>query len=242
MEYELKFSRYNEYSILIEWPAVVDENILKNILLFKNHIQNKYAKQKVEIINAFNSILVVYGFTIDNINDEILQLESLSRNKTNIKNLKPKLWKIPVCYDNDFGIDMDEFSIKKNLSKEEIIQLHSEASYMIYFIGFLPGFLYLGGLNKKLHLDRKSTPNLNVEKGAVGIGGNQTGIYPQNSPGGWHIIGKTPLEFFNPKTNPPTRFSAGDIIEFSPISKSEYLDLKHRIDSGKYVLNPSIDA
>lgn len=242
MEYKLKFSCYNERSILIEWPSLIDTNILKSILNFKKIIQNHYIKQSIEIINAFNSILIIYDYTIDNINDEIFRLKSLKINEIDIEDLKPNLWEIPVCYGNEFGVDLTEFSSKKDLSKSEVIELHSIVNYTIYFIGFLPGFLYLGGLDKKLHLDRKSTPNLYVEKGAVGIGGNQTGIYPQNSPGGWHIIGKTPIELFNPKTNPPSIFSAGDLIRFKPISKSEYLEIEHEINYGEFMLKPIIDA
>ncbi len=242
MEYELKFSPYSEHSILIEWPSVMDKNMLKSILSYKKIIQNLYIKQKVELINTYNSILIIYNFTIDNINDEILKLKSLKYNKTNLENLKSRLWKIPVCYDDEFGLDLEEFSLQKELSKAEIIQRHSAAIYTIFFIGFLPGFLYLGGLDNKLHLDRKSAPNLDVKKGAVGIGGNQTGIYPQNSPGGWHIIGKTPVDFFNPKTNPPCVFNAGDQLKFYPISKSEFLDLEQDVKRGCFQLKPLQNA
>ena len=242
MEYELKFSPYNEHSILIEWPSVIDKNMLKSILSYKKTIQNFYIKQKVELINTYNSILIIYNYTIDNINDEILRLKSLKLKKTNLENSKSKLWKIPVCYDDDFGVDLEYFSQQKQLSKTEIIELHSQAIYTIFFIGFLPGFLYLGGLEKRLHLDRKSTPNLNIKKGSVGIGGNQTGIYPKNSPGGWHIIGKTPVDFFNPNTNPPCVFSAGDTVKFYSITKPDFLNLEEQIKHGLFQLKPMGNA
>ena len=95
-----------------------------------------------------------------------------------------------------FGIDLDEIAQKKKLSIDEIIELHTTPKYQVFSIGFLPGFLYLGGLDKRLHFDRKSVPRLAVKKGAVGIGGMQTGIYPKTSPGGWHIIGNSPVIFF----------------------------------------------
>ncbi len=242
MEYELKFSCYNEHSILIEWPAIMDENMLKDILNFKNIIEKKYIKQKVEVINAFNSILVIYNYAIDNINDEVFRLKALKFTEDDLVDSKSKLWKIPVCYDDEFGMDLNEFSKQKQLSKTEVVKLHSTAIYTIFFIGFLPGFLYLGGLDKKLHLDRKPTPNLNIKKGAVGIGGNQTGIYPQNSPGGWHIIGKTPVDFFNAKSSPPCVFNAGDQLKFYPISKSDFLDLEHDVKHGCFQLKPLQNA
>jgi inhibitor of KinA len=242
MEYELKFSRYNEYSILIEWPAIMDENMLKDILNFKNIIEKKYVKQKVEVNNAFNSILVIYNYAIDNVNDEIFRLKALKFTEDDLVDSVSKLWKIPVCYDDEFGIDLNEFSKQRQLSKDEVIELHSSAIYTIFFIGFLPGFLYLGGLDEKLHFDRKSTPNLDIEKGSVGIGGNQTGIYPKNSPGGWHIIGKTPVDFFNAKSSPPCVFNAGDKLRFFAISKTEFLDLEQDIKNNKFQLTPELYA
>ena len=242
MDYELKFSPYNEYSILIEWPAVMDENMLKNILDYKKSIQNSSVELVVEIINTFNSLLIIYDLTIDDVYGEILRLKSLKIKVETIEDASSKLWRIPVCYDADFGIDLEAFSKEKQISKNEVIELHSSAIYTIFFIGFLPGFLYLGGLNKKLHLDRKSTPNLDIKKGAVGIGGNQTGIYPKNSPGGWHIIGKTPVDFFNAKSSPPCVFNAGDKLQFFAISKTEFLDLEQDIKNNKFQLTPELYA
>lgn len=242
MDYELKFSRYNECSILIEWPEVMDENMLKDILDYKKSIQNSSVELVVEIINTFNSLLIIYDLTIDDVYGEILRLKSLKIKVETLEDASSKLWRIPVCYDADFGIDLEAFSKEKQLSKNEVIELHSSAIYTIFFIGFLPGFLYLGGLNKKLHLDRKATPNLDIKKGSVGIGGNQTGIYPKNSPGGWHIIGKTPVDFFNAKSSPPCVFNAGDKLQFFAISKTEFLDLEQDIKNNKFELTPELYA
>lgn len=242
MDYELKFSRYNEHSILIEWPAVMDENMLKNILDYKKSIQNSSVELVVEVINTFNSLLIIYDLTIDDVYGEILRLKSLKIKAETIEEASSKLWRIPVCYDDDFGIDLEAFSKEKQLSKNEVIELHSSAIYTIFFIGFLPGFLYLGGLDKKLYLDRKSTPNLDIKKGSVGIGGSQTGIYPKNSPGGWHIIGKTPVDFFNAKSSPPCVFNAGDKLQFFEISKTEFLDLEQDIKNNKFQLTPELYA
>lgn len=242
MDYELKFSRYNECSILIEWPAVMDENMLKDILDYKKSIQNSSVELVVEVINTFNSLLIIYDLTIDDVYGEISRLKSLKIKAETIEDASSKLWRIPVCYDADFGIDLEAFSKEKQLSKNEVIELHSSAIYTIFFIGFLPGFLYLGGLNKKLHFDRKSTPNLDIKKGSVGIGGNQTGIYPKNSPGGWHIIGKTPVDFFNAKRSPPCVFNAGDKLQFFAISKTKFLDLEQDIKNNKFQLTPELYA
>ncbi|APY07366.1 allophanate hydrolase [Winogradskyella sp. J14-2] len=242
MGYELKFLRYNAYSILIEWPAEMDENILKNILGFKKSIQNSNIELVVEVINTYNSLLIIYSSTIDNFNDEISRLKSLKIKADTIEDASSRLWRIPVCYHDDFGIDLEAFSKEKQLSKNKVIELHSSAIYTIFFIGFLPGFLYLGGLEEKLHLDRKSTPKLDIKKGSVGIGGNQTGIYPENSPGGWHIIGRTPVVFFNAKSSPPCVFNAGDRLQFFAISKTEFSDLEQDIKNNQFQLTPELYA
>ncbi|WP_282042872.1 5-oxoprolinase subunit PxpB [Winogradskyella flava] len=238
MEYNLKFLRYNERSILIEWPAIIGEIILKSILNYKKRIQNKYIKQKVDIINTYSSILIIYDFTIDNLNDEIFALKLLYEGEKSFYEIKSKTWEIPVCYDTEFGFDLEQFSKHKELSESEVIELHTKPIYKVYFIGFLPGFLYLGGLDSKLFLDRKSTPNLNVKKGSVAIGGKQTGIYPQDSPGGWHVIGKTPIKLFDINQNPPCLIQSGDSVKFVSVDKSEYHDIEERIAKSSFQLNP----
>ncbi|WP_179320036.1 5-oxoprolinase subunit PxpB [Winogradskyella helgolandensis] len=234
MSYKLRFSQYNERSILIEWPADIDENILQDVLVFKEVIENNSPKQSVQLISSYSSILITYIITIDNINDRILDLKKLYSIQRDVKKTNSKTFRIPVCYDEEFAMDLDGFSKVKNLSKDAIVRLHSETIYTVYFIGFLPGFLYLGGLNVDLHLDRKTTPNLNVKKGSVGIGGKQTGIYPQDSPGGWHIIGNSPIELFNPKQHPPCFINAGDKVKFYPVSKSEFQNIKSAVNNSNF--------
>lgn len=241
MSYNLQYSQYSERSILIEWPSIIDDLMLKNILSYKNAIQNHYLKDEVEIISTYSSILIIYDITIENINDEFLNLKRLFLEQNKSRKTKSSIWEMPVCYDDDFGIDLEEFSRTKNLSKPEIISLHSEAIYTVFFIGFLPGFLYLGGLDSRLFLGRKAIPNLNVKKGAVAIGGQQTGVYPQDSPGGWHIIGNSPIELFNSSENPPCKIKAGDKVKFVSISKNEHKRIQKGVEHSEYQLKPIIE-
>ncbi|WP_179349207.1 5-oxoprolinase subunit PxpB [Winogradskyella pacifica] len=234
MSFQLQYSQYNEHSILVEWPAIIDEKILQDILIFKEKIENKYTKQSIQVISAYSSILIFYNITIDNVNDVFLDLKELYSSQRNLKQIESKTFRVPVCYDPEFAMDLEAYSEEIKLPKDTIIRLHSDPIYRVYFIGFLPGFLYLGGLNSTLHLDRKLTPNLNIKKGSVGIGGKQTGIYPQDSPGGWHIIGNSPIELFNSKHNPPCFIKAGDRVKFHPISKLEHQKMKSEINNPKF--------
>ncbi len=121
---------------------------------------------------------------------------------------------IPVCYGGEFGPDLEHVAEHCRLSPSEVISMHSQAEYLVYFLGFQPGFAYLGGLPQQLHTPRRAEPRLKIEAGSVGIGGSQTGVYPAASPGGWQIIGRTTLALFNPRQNPPTALQAGDIVRF----------------------------
>ncbi|MCL2789238.1 MAG: 5-oxoprolinase subunit PxpB [Desulfobulbus sp.] len=132
---------------------------------------------------------------------------------------------IPICYGGEFGPDLDAVAAHNRLALEEIIRLHSGSSYRIYAIGFTPGFCYLGGLDPRLHTPRLATPRLQVPAGSVGIAGAQTGIYPQASPGGWQLIGRTPLSLFAPEREPPVCYRPGDSIRFRPIPAAAFLHL-----------------
>jgi len=230
----LAYKQYNKRTILIEWPAKIDKNILKDVINFKNKIVNYNIKVIVDIINTYNSLTIIYHTTIDNIYNEISTLKSIYKRPVLEKQEKNIRWNIPVCYDLQFGVDLTDISNKNNLSIDKIISLHYDAIYTVFFIGFLPGFLYLGGLDNRLIIARKSNPRLIVDKGSVGIGGSQTGMYPMQSAGGWNIIGKTPVSFFNVSMENPCFAKPLDEIKFNPITIEEYKNIETQVTNGSY--------
>lgn len=133
---------------------------------------------------------------------------------------------IPICYDEKFALDLDEVTNHVGLSAEEVIDLHSGGRYRVNCLGFTPGFPYLSGLPPELATPRRPVPRKEVAAGSVGIGGNQAGIYPSTSPGGWNIIGRTPLRLFNPAKNPPALLCPGDNVRFRPITREEFEELQ----------------
>ena len=141
------------------------------------------------------------------------------------KNVEPGLHKIPVCYETAFAPDLSEAAVSLGLSTEALINIHIENAYRVYLIGFLPGFLYLGSLPANLQLKRKSTPAL-IKKGSVAMAGWQTGIYPADSPGGWHCIGRTPIRLFDTEQQPPFPWKAGDVIQFVRISENRFSEIE----------------
>lgn len=240
MAFKLTYKLFGERSILVEWPEVIDDKILKDIIQFKTRIEEKNIESIVEVKSAYNSLLIIYDSICRNFENEVNCLEKTYKSVKMNTDTVSVLWKIPVCYDAEFGIDLETISVEKKLSKETIIRLHSQTVYTVYFIGFLPGFLYLGGLNESLFVPRKSTPRLQIEKGAVAIGGHQTGVYPTTSPGGWSIIGNSPVDFFNPKSDPPCFVKAGDKIVFNPVSFKEYMDIKSLVQEGVYKIESEV--
>lgn len=231
-----KISPMGERGILIEFAPKIDEKLLEEILFFKNKLENLYAKVNIEVINTYNSLLINYLFSIEDVYGEISKIENLFENAKIEKITNQKIVYLPVCYNDDFAWDLEFISKEKDLTKEEVISLHTAPLYTVYFIGFLPGFLYLGGLDKKLQISRKKQPRLKIEKGAVGIGENQTGIYPKSSPGGWQILGNCPVNLFDKNANPPCEIASGDKVKFERITKTEYQEIQHQILEGKFQL------
>jgi inhibitor of KinA len=129
---------------------------------------------------------------------------------------------IPVCYGGEFGPDLADVAAHTKLSTDEVVRLHSSATYRVCFLGFTGGFAYLGGMPPALHAPRLATPRRAVATGSVGIAGGQTGIYPTETPGGWRLIGCTPVRMFDPKADPPTRVQAGNNLKFVPINRAEF--------------------
>ena len=238
--FKLTYKSFGERAILIEWPSEIKKNILIDLLCFKDCIVKKSLKGIEEIRSSYNTLLVIYNEIIIDFQNEVLNLEKIYSSSIKNDELSSVLWKIPVCYNKEFALDLKEISKAKGINKKELIRLHTETIYTVYFIGFLPGFLYLGGLNKSLHYPRKVRPRLKVEKGAVAIGNDQTGVYPSESPGGWNIIGNCPMDFFNVSKEIPCFAKVGDRIKFYEISIKQFNNIKTLVDAGVYQLESEV--
>ena len=220
-KYKINFFHYSQNSILVNWPQSILPEISSEINSFCKAIYND--ENIIEFRKGYCSLLIQFNSENISYNRFRVYLINIYDNLREIKIVKPSVWEVPVCYDDKFSSDIKEYSKKVSLSKDEIIRLHSSKIYYLHMYGFLPGFMYLGGLDSKLQIPRKTIPNRRVLKGSVAVGGSQTGIYPSDSPGGWYVIGNTPINVFDNKNEAePNLISPGDTIVFKRIDINQY--------------------
>ena len=175
------------------------------------------------MIPAFTSLLINYDPRVVNYKTLTKRLQKLLKLDVNEETSTSRIFEIPVCYGGEYGPDIENIAKNAGLTEEEVIKIHSSKDYLIYMLGFLPGFSYLGGLDERIHTPRLANPRIRIPAGSVGIGGSQTGIYPLDSPGGWQLLGLTPVKTYDPERENPILFEAGDYIRFVPVSEEEYL-------------------
>ncbi|RLB28670.1 MAG: allophanate hydrolase [Deltaproteobacteria bacterium] len=176
----------------------------------------------VETVPTYRSLLIIYDPLRINVALLKQRIEDLQKRIDGIQIPEPKTMEIPVVYGGEYGPDLEWVAQYHKMSIDEVIQLHTETIYQVYMIGFTPGHPYMAELPKALIMPRRETPRTNVPRGSVAIAKNQTVIYPVESPGGLHILGRTPLKLFNPFQSPPTLLEIGDLVRFFSIEKEEF--------------------
>ncbi|MEG1168267.1 MAG: 5-oxoprolinase subunit PxpB [Gordonibacter sp.] len=187
-----------------------------------------------ELVPTFCSLMVYYNPLTVTFDELSARLRGKLRDVGEVDLSVRKIVQIPVCYGKEFGPDLDSVATHAGLSTREVVQIHTAHDYLIDMLGFLPGFAYLGGLDPRLHTPRLATPRTLIEPGSVGIGGAQTGIYPLASPGGWQIIGRTPLRPYDPDRTEPILYAAGEYLRFVPISPDEYAAIETQLAANTY--------
>lgn len=231
---DFKIIQVSETSLIVEFAGEINEETNKKIRVFCEYLENNHFYWLIEYIPYFCSVSIVYNPLLikekkpfDFVGDYIKHILS---NLDFSCEYEEKIIEIPVCYSLEYGPDIQYVAEVNNLTVDEVINIHSSGRYLVYMIGFTPGFPYLGGMSEKLYTPRRKTPRTAIPEGSVGIAGMQTGIYPIETPGGWQIIGRTPLKLFDLKRKNKTLLTCGDIVKFYPISTREFLRLKEKIE------------
>lgn len=221
-------------ALLAQLEQKISEDINDRVKALMEALEASVPEGIVEMIPSYCSLLVFYDplkLCYGELKEKVLSCASSAGEGGKAPK---RLLHIPCCYGSHFGLDLKDMERLTGLSAEEIVSIHSGTDYRVYMLGFLPGFVYLGGLDKRINAPRLTTPRVGIPKGSVAIGGAQTGVYPLKSPGGWRIIGATPVEFFDPSRDEPVLCRAGDIIRFEPVTACDFYDIRQEMLKGRY--------
>jgi KipI family sensor histidine kinase inhibitor len=210
--------------LLLEFGDEISREINEKVRRMALAVQAEAIEGIIETVPTYRSLLIIYNPVILPIEDLKKRLKKIEGGLQTTPLPEPKLTRIPVVYGGIYGPDLEEVAKYLHVSPEEVVQLHCSKPYLIYMIGFMPGYPYMGELPQALVTPRLKTPRLLVPKGSVAIAQRQTGIYSMESPGGWQILGRTPVELFHPEKDPPALLQMGDFVQFYQISEKEFHD------------------
>jgi inhibitor of KinA len=220
-----------ETAITIEISRHIDSKTHHQVQTLFHHLEQHPFPGMIEATSSFSTVTIYYDpLTISYEQIYALLKQTIQQQLTNKTQIQGTLHLIPVCFEPSFAPDLPYLAQYHQLTINQIIQLYTQAEYTVYAIGFTPGFPYLSGLPPQLATPRRTNPRQQIPAGSVAIGGQQTGIYPTESPGGWHLIGRTPLRLFHHHSNPPSRLQTGDRIRFQVISSESFYQWKEKPD------------
>jgi inhibitor of KinA len=218
----------NENTLTIRFGDSIDPEVNKKVFRLYRHLLNVRHSSWLDMIPAYTTLSMVYDVAAIRQHHssafEWMKSE-ITKHVSEVDEheiISSRQVRVPVCYDADLALDANRFLNEKNMSREALIEIHTSKMYQVYMIGFLPGFAYMGSVDQRIALSRLSTPRTQVTAGSVGIAGEQTGIYPLDSPGGWNIIGRTPLKVFDLDSTQPVLFQPGDQVKFVPMTKEDF--------------------
>lgn len=221
-------------ALTVEFGKEISPEINRKIRAFKLALEAANIEGIVETIPTYRSLLICYRPEVIRYGALIDALEQVGASMDSITLPPPSVVEIPVLYGGEAGPDLGHVASVHGLTEKEVVEIHSSREYLIYMLGFIAGFPYLGGMDKQIATPRLETPRVKIEGGSVGIAGEQTGVYPVASPGGWQLIGRTPVKLYDAKREKPVLLEAGQYIRFRPVSEETYREIERQVEKGTY--------
>lgn len=231
---EVKYLLSGDCAICVEFGNEISPEINKKIRAFNIAIEKSGIEGIVETVPTYRSLLVTYRPEQVGYEALIKKFDSLLGSLDNIVIPPPAVIEIPVLYGGEMGPDIENVAEHNHISVEEVVRIHTSEEYLIYMLGFIAGFPYLGGMSEKIATPRLKSPRVKIDGGSVGIAGAQTGIYPVDSPGGWQLIGRTPLKLYDADREKPILLEAGQYIKFKSVTQEEYDKITAGVADGTY--------
>ena len=231
---EIKYLVSGDCAVCVEFGNEISPEINRKIRAFKIAVEKEGIEGIVETVPTYRSLLVVYKPEVIRFKELTEKFEVIMGAMDTIQIPPPTVIEIPVLYGGEMGPDIENVASHNGKTVEEVIKIHTSEEYLIYMLGFIAGFPYLGGMSKEIATPRLKSPRVKIEGGSVGIAGEQTGVYPVASPGGWQLIGRTPLKLYDSEREKPVLLEAGQYIKFRSVTEDEYKKIEKQVEDGTY--------
>ncbi len=233
----MKFLKAGDSALIIELGNEISPIINYNLKKITDYLDSLNHKAIKDLLPTYRSIIVYYDPMMISF-DELKEMveKNCAADDSQMLSVKKEIIEVPVLYGGEYGPDIENIASHNNLTIEEVINIHTSGEYLVYMLGFTPGFPYLGGMDKRIATPRLTTPRTKIPAGSVGIAGEQTGLYPIESPGGWQLLGRTPLNFFDSAKENPFIVAAGQYIKFKAITEEEYHAIVEQVKNGTYTV------
>ncbi len=231
---DVRYLVSGDCAVCVEFGNKISPDINTKIRAFKIAVEKSGIEGIVETVPTYRSLLVHYKPEVIGFKELTKEFEDLMGSISNIQIPPPTVIEIPVLYGGEMGPDIENVATHNGKTVEEVIKIHTSEEYLIYMLGFIAGFPYLGGMSKEIATPRLKSPRVKIDGGSVGIAGEQTGVYPVDSPGGWQLIGRTPLKLYDADREKPVLLEAGQYIKFRSIDAAEYAEIEKKVADGTY--------
>lgn len=233
MEQKIRYKSAGDHALVAEFGNEISKEINHQVRALAFLLDQEPVEGITEMVPTYRSLMIHYNPLIIDEKGMIAALEKKEKKLNSLELPPPMVTEIPTLYGGEYGPDLMDVAKHTGLAEQEVINIHSSTEYLIYMLGFTPGFPYLGGMDPRIAAPRLSKPRTKIKKGSVGIANTQTGIYSVDSPGGWKLIGWTPVPLFEPEGKSPFLLKAGDYLKFRPIDMEEYNNIQQKINQGK---------